>query len=281
MTVRMGRYLAMVSAVMLACETRAAGPVSVMVFGTYHFANPGLDLNNVNADDVLKPRRQRELQSVVCALSRFRPTKIMIERVVSARDLIDGKYAQFTPADLGRNRDERVQIAYRLASRLTLRTVYGIDEQPSAGEPDYFPFGKVAEWAGAHGEQARLDGFIAGGKAVVARIEALQRTKTIGATLLEINRPERAQAEQSLYYHALYVGDTEQQPGAELNAYWYMRNAKIFAKLMTVAKPGDRILVVYGAGHNYWLRHFARTVHGYRSVDPTPYLRRATGRPNC
>ena len=72
----------------------------------------------------------------------------------------------------------------------------------------------------------------------------------------------------------LGLGDTEQQPGADLNAYWDLRNAKIFAKLMTVAKPGDRILVVYGAGHNYWLRHFAGTVPGYRNVDPAPYLSR-------
>lgn len=56
---------------------------------------------------------------------------------------------------------------------------------------------------------------------------------------------------------------------------WCLRNAKILAKLQQVAKPGDRILVVYGMGHNYWLRHFAKTVRGYRNVDPTPYLEKA------
>lgn len=53
---------------------------------------------------------------------------------------------------------------------------------------------------------------------------------------------------------------------------WYLRNAKIFAKLMTVAKPGDRDLVVYGAGHNCWLRQFSGSAPGYRNIDPTPYL---------
>ena len=65
------------------------------------------------------------------------------------------------------------------------------------------------------------------------------------------------------------------QPGAELNAYWYMRNAKMFAKVGLFAKPGDRILVLVGAGHRYWLTHFAENVPGFISVDPTPYLRRA------
>lgn len=78
------------------------------------------------------------------------------------------------------------------------------------------------------------------------------------------------------YYSILGIGDSEQQPGAELNALWYMRNAKIFAKLMTVAEPGDRLLVVYGGGHNYWLRHFASETPGYRSVDPVPYLEEAS-----
>jgi hypothetical protein len=73
----------------------------------------------------------------------------------------------------------------------------------------------------------------------------------------------------------LTVGDAKQQPGAELNAYWYMRNAKIFGKLMTLTKPGDRVLVLFGSSHSYWLRHFAREVRGFQDVDVRPFLRGA------
>ena len=44
--------------------------------------------------------------------------------------------------------------------------------------------------------------------------------------------------------------------------------------LMQVAKPGDRVLLIYGSGHNYWLRHFAATTTSYREVDPVPFLKR-------
>ena len=108
-----------------------------------------------------------------------------------------------------------------------------------------------------------------------AKIELLQAEGSIAHVLANMNRPEQAEKDQRWYYGVLRYGDTDRQPGAELNAYWYMRNAKIFAKLMTVAKPGDRVLVVYGAGHNYGLRHFARTTPGYVNVDPTPYLQKA------
>ncbi len=174
------------------------------------------------------------------------------------------------------HRGERVQIAYRLADILGLKTVEGIDEQPSAGEPDYFPFPKVQQWAAANGQSANLESLMATAAKMATEVEQLQAAQPIAGVLAEINRPERAAANQEIYYSLLRFGGTEAQPGADLNAMWYLRNAKIFAKLMTVAKPGDRIVVVYGSGHVYWLRHFAATTPGYVNVDPTPYLERAT-----
>jgi hypothetical protein len=258
-----------------ATAAEPAAPIAVMVLGSYHFDSPGLDLVNTKVDDVLKPQRQEELQALSDALATFRPTKIVVERVAKTPALLDHRYAEFTPADLGKNRDERYQIAYRLAQRLGMKTVYAIDEDPGPGEPDYFPFDKVAAWAKANGAQAKVDAALEEVKSVVAETERLQQEGSIAHVLAAMNRPERTEADQTFYYKVLALGDTEAQPGADLNAMWYLRNAKIFAKLMLVAKPGDRVLVVYGSGHNYWLRHFARTAPGYRAVDPTPYLQKA------
>ena len=267
-----------VFATSLATPLGAANPTSavqVMVVGTYHFDNPGRDLINFKADDVLKPGRQRELDRLATALAAFRPTRVMTERRVADASLSDPGYAAFSAADVARHRSERVQIAYRLAGTLGLKTVQGIDEQPSAGEPDYFPFDKVQQWAAANGRSADLESLMATAAKMATEIEQWQASKPIAGVLAELNRPQRATAEQHIYYSLLSFGGTESQPGADLNAMWYLRNAKIFAKLMTAAKPGDRIVVVYGSGHNYWLRHFAATTPGYVNVDPTPYLKRA------
>jgi len=249
-------------------------PIDVMVVGTYHFDSPGLDLNNPRVDDVLRPARQRELEALATALAEFRPTKIMVERV--AGDLVDPKYSQFAPAALAEQRDERVQIAYRLANRLGHSKVYAIDEQPGPGEPDYFPFGKLAEWAEKNAAKDRLDSLLAKGKAKSTQIEEMQKG-TIPNALAAINAPGATAEDQAFYYEALAIGDAEAQPGADLNAMWYLRNAKIFGKLQMIAEPGDRVLVVYGSGHNYWLRHFAGTAPGYRNVDPGPYFEKAVG----
>ena len=264
---------AMATADVASARTNVAH-VEVMVVGTYHFDNPGLDINNVKADDVLKPQRQAEIKQLVDALATFRPTKIMVERVVNEPGLADPRFAAFVPADLGKDRDERVQIGYRLARQIGV-PVFGIDEQPAAGEPDYFPFQPIADWAKANAADHHLSSLMASGAALAKQLEADQKSKTIPQMLIDRNRPEAIAREQTMYYGFLAFGDTDKQPGADLNAMWYLRNAKIFAKMQKVAQPGDRVIVIYGTGHNYWLRHFAATAPGYQLVEAVPYLEKA------
>jgi hypothetical protein len=42
---------------------------------------------------------------------------------------------------------------------------------------------------------------------------------------------------------------------------------------MKLAEPGDRIVVIYGAGHNYALRDWVKTTPNYRLVEPNAYIR--------
>lgn len=261
-------------AVALARTPPQAEPIRVMLVGTFHFDNPGQDLNNVHVDPVTTPGKQAELAAVAEGLRRFHPTAIAVERIASdATTLLDQRYPEFTPAVLLAKGDERVQIAYRLANLERLDRVYGIDEQPGEGERDYFPFDKVMAWITAHHREADWAALNAPVAAYTADLSARQRTETLGALLADNNRRDHPiHGNMDLYYGLLRFGDAVDQPGAELNAGWYERNAKIFAKLMTVAHPGDRIVVVYGAGHAYWLRHFIENTPGFELVDPVPYL---------
>ena len=111
------------------------------------------------------------------------------------------------------------------------------------------------------------------GKQYVREIEARRRAGTIGDVLVWMNDPgETVRMHRVGYYGVLPAGAGKEFPGAELNAMWFLRNAKIWAKLTEVAQPGDRVLVVYGAGHNYWLREFAAGTPGFRRVETSDYL---------
>jgi hypothetical protein len=268
--------LALVVASAARAETPvAADPIQVIVLGTYHFGNPGLDQHNMTADDVRTPRRQAELAAVARALAEFHPTHVMVEMQFDTPDLAVSAYQRFEPADLAGERNEIVQIAFRLAHVAHLRTVEGIDEREGAGKPDYFPINEVRAYANAHGQGDIVAHADAKVERFVRSFAERQRTATVAELLTLMNDPAQLRDEDESYYDLLRIGDHHSHPGAELNAYWYMRNAKIFAKLMTVAHPGDRIIVIFGSGHGFWLRHFARETPGFIFVDPRPFLLRA------
>lgn len=254
-------------------------PVQVMVLGSYHFGNPGLDINNMKADSVLTPQRQRELERVADALVKFRPTHVMVEMQSKSPDLAIAEYRRFDGQMLASDANEIVQVGYRTARRAGLSAVQGIDEQPGDDEPDYFPYDKLEATAARLGKTPLLQSLNAETAAWITSFEAAQKGSSVGQLLLQMNDPRGPQGKMDFYYSALAIGDRDDQAGADLNAMWYLRNAKIFSKLMLIAKPGAkdpaRVLVVYGAGHLFWLKHFARHTPGYVDVDVTPYLKRA------
>lgn len=247
-------------------------PIEVMVVGTWHFAGSDSDIVSAKTGSVLTARRQQELDEVAERLAAFRPTVIVTERVTTPPDYVDPKYASFTLEDLAANENERVQIAYRLAAKAGVARVVGLDEQPSGGEPDYFPFGRLIEHAAATGQDQALNDMLAKVQSMVGAETARLSTLTMSEALVEANRG--ALSSPDFYYEILKFDAGEAQPAAELNAYWFMRNAKIFSKLVDVTKPGDRVIVIFGAGHKHWLDHLAERTPGFRKIDPVPYLAR-------
>jgi hypothetical protein len=271
------KILAAVAALVLPTTAMAEAPepepVEVMILGSYHMGNPGQDVHNARIDPVTTPEKQAQLEAVAESLARFRPTAVAVERI--ARDqttMLDHRYPAFTPVDLLANPDERVQLGYRLAHRLGLERVYAIDEQDREGQPSYFPFGDVQRWAEANGGGERLGALHGEVAAMLADLERRQATETVGQLLTRINAPEQVRWDQGFYARLMSFGAGDDQPGAVLNARWYARNAQIFARLLQVARPGDRIVVVYGTGHSYWLRQMVETMPGYVLVDPGHYL---------
>ena len=243
-------------------------PVRVLVLTTYHFANPGLDLGNVVADDVLAPHRQREVIAIARALATFRPTAVATER----RDrppYDDRGWPVFTDSVYTFAPDEAIQIGFRVAQLAGADRVYAIDEQTGDGDPGYFPFGAVDSLAARLGRSQELAS-ITSDPAEIEAFALAQDTLTLPELLL----PEQADDDQ-FYWDVLTFGDGEDQPGPELAAYWFMRNAKIFNKLVQVTQPGDRVLLVFGSGHGAWLREMIRQTSGFELEPAEPYLHAA------
>ena len=245
-------------------------PIRVLVLGTYHFGNPGLDINNVEADNVTSLRRQRELEALSDALREFSPTVIAHEGRASP-PYLDSNFAEFSPADLKNDPNEITQIAYRLANGANIVRVYAIDEQPGEGEPSYFPFENLQAFARERGMESELSR-ITNMSALMQSFEKAQSTQSIPELLMLWNGET---FNDSFYWEVVKFGKGETQPGPELAAYWFLRNAKIFNKLNQNVEPGDRVVIVYGAGHGHWLRELVERTPGYELEPVMPYLMRA------
>lgn len=257
---------------------RTSNPVQVMVLGMYHFANPGRDVVNMEVDDVLSPKRQAEIADVVESLAAWAPSKIAVEDEAAPPMIVLSDYAE-AGALLAKDRSESVQIGYRLAQKLGHQAVYGYDERGGENEPDYFPFGKVQAFAEANGRMDEISAMFAEVAATAAEQQERLATQSMAESLFVHNDGDAlALMHDRLYYSLLRFGDGDDQPGAELNAYWYMRNAKMFAKIDMISQPGDRILVLAGSGHATWLRHFVERMPGFELVEAMPYLQRAAER---
>lgn len=248
-----------------------AAPIQVMILGSYHMGNPGLDTVNIEADDVTLPKRQLELAVLAEQLARFAPTKVAVEMVPTLDSFVIAAYEKFTPADLLNDRNEIAQIGFRLAKRMKHRAVFAIDEQSKT--IDYYPFDKVEAYANTNGQDAEIASLKTSWQALGAELEAMQKRSTVSQILRELNSVKAIASDQSQYTKMLRFGQGNDWVGADLNAAWYLRNAKIHAKLMKIAQPGDRIVVLYGAGHNYLLRDFVRTTPGFLLIEPRAYLR--------
>ena len=235
----------------------------VLLVGTYHFSNPGKDLNNVKAVDILAADRQREIGKVVAALARFAPTQVAVEWPA---DVVKERYASFRDGQLPESRNEVVQLGFRLARERGLATVHGLDVDGD------FPFDAVAAWAREHGRAAEIDAMLAGSAKEVEHISALQERTSIGGVLRELNSRESIERNHAFYPPMLTMGAGEDQPGVKLLSAWYTRNLAICARLLQEIKPGDRVVVFYGQGHIHLLQQCLREQVGVQLVDALSYL---------
>ena len=245
----------------------AAQPVEVLVLGTFHMDNPGRDLHNMQVDDVLAPKRQRELEDVARSLARFAPTKVMVEaqrRDAGAATL--PAYRLFKAGKAEPTRNEVTQVGFRLAQRMGHAEVYGIDVD---GE---FPYEAVQAFAETHGQKALLDDEGRHVDAELAATGAVLAHGSIGKTLRYINEPDRIVENNAVYQDIRRIGAGDEQPGAALKAAWGKRNDEICARLVQLAQPGDRIVVLYGSGHAFLLRQCVAQMPGFKLVEANRYL---------
>jgi hypothetical protein len=246
-----------------AADPPAAAPIEVMIVGTYHFSNPGHDQHNVQADDVLAPERQKQLDAIATGLMRFHPTAVAVEWPAA---VVDERYAKFRAGTLPPSNNEVVQLGFRLAKAANLDAVRGVDVDGD------FPYEPVQAWAQQHDASQNLSAAQDKIEAMVQKITALQHDGSIADALREINRPENIARDYSFYADLVHYGSGDEHPGAKLLSAWNARNFEICARLVQGLHPGDHAVVFYGSGHAFLLRRCVAETPGLKLVEANDYL---------
>ena len=248
----------------------------LMILGVYHMGNPGQDVINIQADDVLAPKRQREIAELLDKLARFRPTKIAIEAAYRSTAWTS-RYDKFLKGEYQLGRNEIEQIGFQLAKRLGHTTLYPVD----------FPM-----WMNGLQPNERDDSAATPTPAAsatpkpqptptpplpphLAKHEELMRRATVTEILLHLNSEEYARADHASYMDMLLPNNNVAIYGrTDLLTNWYKRNLRIFTNLNRITEFGkDRVLLIIGSGHLNILRDFAIDAPYFCLVDTNVYLK--------
>jgi len=266
------RALMMLLATSTAAVVHAATPGEVMLVGTHHLANNNRDLVNLPIEDILTGKRQQEIQRLVDGLAQWRPTRIAVEWPHENQAGLDKRYADYLAGRLRPSTNELDQIAFRLAKKLHLQKVEAIDWNNEApGEPSEYDF---IDWAQRHGQADRFNLFIKEGQNEANQTASNMRGQTISQWYRALNDPKIRLKMHEQYFTIASFGSNDRNPGAAWVGAWYARNLRIFNNLRELTTPGERLFVLYGAGHTYLLSRFIYESNAAMLVDPRKFIPR-------
>lgn len=221
----------------------------VLVLGTYHMANPGSNVFDAEADDVLAPMRQAEIADVMSALREFRPTKIAVEARFNDRSTQE-RYADYLTGQYELTRNETDQLGFRLAKELGHEAVYPVDVYGD------FPYPRLVKYAEATGRTPEFEAWQTVEAERSAANSAYMASHTIFETLLHYNSDDQVSQGVGSYFQLAEFGEPWDWAGADLVADWFRRNMRIYSNVVhLIDSPDERVLVIYGAGHLGWLRY--------------------------
>jgi hypothetical protein len=226
----------------------------VFLVGTFHFNYPNLDAHKTDADkqvNVLSDEKQKELEELLDYISIFKPTIIAVEAWNTSN--VNGNYRKYLNNNFQLGKNEIYQIGFRLAKKFNLDSLALVDAAPMLlsiydGKDSVC----VRPWL----DSIYKDWDFRSDNKFSRRYQewySYSDSIELQLSFLEVFKYMNSDKNVIKGYGAYLTGDFEngEFDGADaLAMHWYSRNLRIFRNIQKLnAKPEDRILVLYGAGH--------------------------------
>jgi len=169
-------------------------------------------------------------------------------------------------------RNEEYLIAAPLAARLGLERLEPIDDHSADSA---YGTAEEEEVAGAAIMQAWDNVATTRRKATDEALKpGLKTSEGVLASYRAYNAPEQAQTIYDSDFGAALNEPSAQRFGRQYAGYWETRNLRMAANIREVlgATPGQRMLVIVGASHKYYLQAYLNMMHDVRLVDSDTVL---------
>lgn len=230
----------------------------ILVIGTYHFNNPGMDVAQFKVLDIMSEKPQKQLEEISTAIAKFKPSKIFTEWELKdqlALDTLYNKYLDNTYFDYVSNKfpkrkfytqSEIVQLAFRSAKKSNHKKVYAIDYRETSF--DYDSVIKFADLIRLPNFKKEVEDDI---KDTETKSNALFATNDLLKCLFYFNSKELR--ETDIPWYVSQINDSDKlgtYVGAYLASEWYRRNLYMLANIQKQTESSDdRIMVLAGASH--------------------------------
>ena len=240
----------------------------LLILGIAHLEAKRDIHNSTFTDSPLSPKRQAQVQTIVERLARFHPTKVLIETPYGD-PVWNQRYRKYLAGKFTLGASEVYQFGFKLAARAGDDSIYPIDTWgPTIVDDDSASGKRMNAYLKAHFNSVKDPVF----DAYSAKDDAVERNGSYLDVLRFLNTESAVRANASWYPVFAGMGRQADGAGASYVAQWYTRNVYIFSNILSVIRPGDRVVVIIGQGHKYLLSELAKLDPNIDYIDVLDYL---------
>jgi RNase H-fold protein (predicted Holliday junction resolvase) len=259
--------LSQASAETTTAETVKDRKAEVMLFGTFHFANPGLDVIKTQQVDVTTPENQKYLVELSHRIAdEYAPTEVLVECPANQQQKLNENYKAYLANNYTIPVNETYQLGFRTAKFSNLKKVTCFDERNVQWQAEAM---MVEMPVTSPNIKSEFDNMI---KDLTEKISEMHKGVTLQKLLIAFNQNEFAQLNKSLYLLTNSVGAGDSYSGADAAASWWHRNFRMYANIQKVAAKNSRIFVIGGQGHIAILNDFLAIDTKREAVDILSFL---------
>lgn len=220
-------------------------PVEVLLLGTFHFDNPGLDVAKFESANILSPKRQQEVHAVVNQLIAYKPDKVFFEAEPAQQAQWDSLFSLYQQGKFTLKANEIYQLAFPLAKALGHSHLYAADYRKAA-----FPFDSLMKVLAASGQQVLQQSIQTKIAQVTQTFNANLSKHTLAELLRLDNTPASRRDNLAFYLQCIGAGQLDNHVGAYLTSEWWRRNMVIYANILKqLSGKEKRIVVLFGSSH--------------------------------